>query len=115
MLYQGSLSVHAPASQPSGTIVQLAAIFHNIISNGRCTDRHADNTRIKVQQPRSQAIFCEGGKKRSGIICSRLCELPWELEYAWIFSMYFIVLFRYLPAYVQRMMAESDVCACCCL
>ena len=32
-----------------------------------------------------------------------------------IFSVYFLVVFRYIPAYVQRMMAESDVCGCCCV
>ena len=31
--------------------------------------------------------------------------------YAWIFSVYLIAVFRYIPAYLQR----SDVCGCCCL
>ena len=56
-------------------------------------------------------FFCGGGEK----ICSRMREIPRELGYAWIFSVYLLVVFRYIPAYVQRMMAESDVCGCCCL
>ena len=53
--------------------------------------------------------FLRGRKKRPGIICSRMHEIPrksWELGYACIFSVYLIVVFRYIPGYVQRMMAE---------
>ena len=57
---------------------------------------------------RSQAIFA-GEEKGPGIICLRMREIPWELDYAWIFSVYLLVVFRYIPAYVQRMMAV------CCL
>ena len=58
--------------------------------------------------------FLRGRKKGPGIICSRMREIPRKV-YAWIFSVYLLVVFRYIPAYVQRMMAESDVCGCCCL
>ena len=30
----------------------------------------------------------------------------WELGYAWIFSVYLLVVFRYIPAYVQRTLTE---------
>ena len=59
--------------------------------------------------------FLRGRKKGPGIICSRMREIPRELGYAWIVSVYLLVVFRYIPAYVQRMMAESDVGGCCCL
>ena len=30
----------------------------------------------------------------NGILCSRMREIPWEFGYAWIFSVYLMVVFR---------------------
>ena len=53
--------------------------------------------------------FLRGRKKRCAI-CSRMREIPrksWEFGYAWIFSVYLIVVFRYISAYVQRMPTDK--------
>ena len=52
--------------------------------------------------------FCGGGKK--GLV-NLFAHARDSLGYAWIFSVYLLVVFRYIPAYVQRMMAESDAAA----
>ena len=48
--------------------------------------------------------FFAGEEKVPCIICSHMREIPrksWELGYAWIFSVYLLVVFRYLPAYTM--------------
>ena len=59
--------------------------------------------------------FFAGEEKRAWYNLFAHARDSQELGYAWIFSVYLLVVFRYIPAYVQRMMAESDVCECCCL
>ena len=92
---------------PMSLAPPIHACAHTPVSQQLACALIRNRARVETSFP---GHFLRGRKKGPGIICSRMREIPrksWELGYAWIFSVYLLVVFRYIPAYVQRMMAAA--------